>query len=163
MLPLKCNYKTLIDRVVKSLSALPNNFITSIDTSYVLNLESELGHLLTIDMYEHPQLFKFETDVLLPEPCIKRAIIISVPPYSKIPVHVDDDDRSFRIVAGIHCPEESCLVFNNAEYHLTNESIGFHAYDINHGGYNNSDKFWNMITIPVIGYQNILSDVYKIT
>jgi hypothetical protein len=163
MLEISCHYKQTIDKAVSLLVSRENDFIKHIDSSYIFEIKNEVGHLITMDLFEATEIFEQEVSILKTVTDIERAIIVSVPPGCRIPVHLDDDDPRFRLLTGIHCPSNTNLQFNQTTVHMTQfETLGFPAFAVEHGGVNNSDQYWNMITMSVSGYNQLPVDVYKI-
>ena len=85
---------------------------------------------------------------------LQRALYIFISPHSVIPIHIDDDDDSFRTVTGVLTPSvdktKLGFVIDQDFIQLQNkQTIGIAALDVWHHGWNNTDQYWSMLTLCI--------------
>jgi hypothetical protein len=97
-------------------------------------------------------IFLKEIELLSQINNLDRALYVFVSPHSYIPNHIDDDDKSFRIVTGVLTPsvnkDELGLVVDNNFVQLQNkQTIGLSGPEAWHHGWNNTDHYWSVLTL----------------
>jgi hypothetical protein len=97
-------------------------------------------------------IFLKEIELLSQINNLDRALYVFVSPHSCIPNNVDDDDESFRNVAGVLTPsvnkdELGLVVDNNFVQLRSNQIIGLSGPEAWHHGWNNTDYYWSVLTL----------------
>ena len=137
--------KFKIDKVVDLLSKKSVDLFYSIDHNLMTIINEGKFRLKSIDIFykdknshkDYQGKFLQEVEILSTIENIDRAMYLFLDSKCEIPIHVDDDDDSYRIVTGVIISDKIEITVLNTTVDLNEkQSIGFEASEITHSAIN---------------------------